>query len=203
MLHCSTAALPGPAVLTGRNVQLLWSLPLLFKGIQRGSQEKRQETLCLAGENMACYKFQAIFADKDKFISAGISIITPERATLSYVFEKCKRSTSPQVQLLFVPRQLFSSLPGPGVHPSALCSLPGASEISVSARSSPCGRNSFFRSQGSCHPPAVFLLLRKTGLVSAGSAPTAQLSWTLQHGKKPQQKCKKRHRNQAKILGLR
>lgn len=147
----------------------LEALPLLFKGIVTGSQEKRQEeSLCLAGENMACYKFQAIFTDKDKFISAGISIITPERATLSYVFEKCKRSTSPQLQLLFVPRQLFSSLPGPVVHPSALCSLAGASPVPVSARSSPWRRKSFFRSQGSCHPIAVFLLLRK----------------------KPQQKCK-------------
>lgn len=115
----------------------LEALSLLFKGIQKGSQEKKQETLCLAEENMACYKFQAIFTDKDKFVSAGISIITPERATLSYVFEKCKRSTSPQLQLLFVPRQLFSSLLGPEVHPSALCSLAGASEVPVSARSSP------------------------------------------------------------------
>lgn len=154
----------------------LEAFSLLCKRTQKGSQEKRQETLRLAGENTACYKFQAIFMDKDKFISAGISIMTPERATLSYVFEKCKRSNLPQLQLLFVPRQLFSSLPGPVVHPRALCSLPGASEISVSARSSPWGRNSFLRSQRSCHPPAVFLLLRKTRLAGAGSAPTAQIS---------------------------
>lgn len=115
----------------------LEALFLLFKGIQKGSQEKKQGTLRLAGENTACYKFQAIFMDKDKFVSAGISIITPERATLSYVFEKCRGSTSPQLQLLFVPRQLFSSLPGPVLHPSALCSLPGGSEVPVSARSSP------------------------------------------------------------------
>lgn len=55
----------------------------LFKGSWKGSQEKKQETLCPAGENTACYKFQAIFMDKGKFISTGISIITPERATLS------------------------------------------------------------------------------------------------------------------------
>lgn len=114
MVHCSFATLPGPVVLTGRMSNLFGSsLSPLFKGIQKGSQEKRQETLCLTGENMACYKFQAIFTDKGKFISAGISIITPERATLSYILEKCKRSTSPQLQLLFVPRQLFSSLPSP------------------------------------------------------------------------------------------
>lgn len=150
------------------------ALSLLLKGVQKGSQEKKQEALRLAGEKHGFSgenKFQAIFMDKDKFISAGISIITPERATLSYVFEKCKRSTSPQLQLLFVPRQLFSSLPGPVVHPSALCSLAGGSEVPVSARSSPWGRNSPLGLRDH-----VTLLLRRTGLVGAGSAPTAQLS---------------------------
>lgn len=38
------------------------------------------------------------------------------------------------------------------------------------------GEEQLFRTQGSRHPPAVFLLLRRTGLAGAGSAPTAQLS---------------------------